>query len=297
MEREVFDQRLSSLRETRARLPELVRNRHASRHRRQVTGRDGRLLLIEADGPASAELAVGGDPQGLADRGELLFRLVAALEHPRVDGIIASADVIDDLLLLEVLEDRLAVGSMNHGGLAGSVFALEGRFSGYDADSVILSHLDGGKMDLRIDPLDVVTAGVIEACGHAVTGLAGGGVLALVAPSWCHRVGAGLEADLSPDSLIRAVDVTSGLGGRSQFTWLLVPAIDELDPVMAATTLPALLVVGEEGVDDRRLPELLSVPGIRGMVVPGAMLYPPSGDLIAVIDRAVELVHGPSQQG
>ena len=45
---------------------------------------------------------------------------------------------------------------MNHGGLAGSVFALESRFTGYDADTVILSHLDGGKMDLRIDPLDAV---------------------------------------------------------------------------------------------------------------------------------------------
>lgn len=291
MEREVFDQRLVSLRETRARLPELVRNRHASRHRRQVAGRDGRLLLIEADGPASADLAVGDDSEGLADRGEFLFRLVTALECPGVDGVIASADVIDDLLLLEVLEDRLAIGSMNHGGLAGSVFVLESRFSGYDADTVILGHLDGGKMGLRIDPLDLVTAGAIEACGHAVTGLAAGGVLALVAPCWCHRVGAGLEADLSPDALIRAVDVASGLGGRSQFTWLLVPAVDDLGHVMAATTLPALVLAGEAGVDDRRLPDLLSVPGIRGMVVPGEMLYPVDGDVIAVVDRAVELVH------
>ena len=69
MDREVFEQRLRSLRETRARLPELVRNRHASRRRRPVTGHDGRLLLIEADGPAAANLAVGDDPTGLADRG------------------------------------------------------------------------------------------------------------------------------------------------------------------------------------------------------------------------------------
>jgi hypothetical protein len=291
MDRAVFDQRLSSLRETRARLPELVRNRHASRHRRQVAGRDGRLLLIEADAPAAANLAVGDDPRGLADRGEFLFRLVAALEHPGVDGIIASVDVIDDLLLLEALEDRLAVGSMNHGGLAGSVFALESRFTGYDADTVILSHLDGGQMNLPIDPRDAVSADSIEACGRAVTGLATGGVLALVAPSWCRRVGAALVADLSPDAVIRAVDVTSGLGGRSQFTWLLVPLIAELDHVMSATTLPALLAVGEEGIEDPRLPELLALPGIRGMVVPGEMLYPVDGDENAVIDRATELVH------
>jgi hypothetical protein len=291
MDREVFEQRLSSLRETRARLPELVRNRHASRHRRPVAGHDGRLVLIEADAPASADLAAGGDPHGLADRGEFLFRLTTALEHPGVDGVIASVDVIDDLLLLEVLEDRLVIGSMNHGGLAGSAFALEGRFTGYDAETVILSHLDGGKMDLRIDPLDAVTAGTIEACGHAVTGLASGGVLALVAPSWCRRAGAGLQTDLSADALIRAVDVASGLGGRSQFTWLLLPPVAGLSNVMAATTLPTLLLVGDDGMDDDRLPELLTAPGIRGMVVPGAMLYPPDGDVGTVIGKAVELVH------
>ena len=242
-------------------------------------------------GRPSANLAVGDDPDGLADRGEFLFRLVTALEHRGVDGVIASVDVIDDLLLLEVLEDRLAVGSMNNGGLAGSVFALESRFTGYDADTVILSHLDGGKMSVRIDPLDAATAGVIETCGHAVTGLAAGGVLALVAPSWCRRAGAELEPDLSADALIRAVDVAAALGGRSPFTWLIVPPVDELDHVMAATTLPALLLVGETGIEDPRLPDLLRVPGIRGMVLPGEMLYPPDGDVVAVIDRAAELVH------
>lgn len=295
MDREAFDQRLFSLRETRARLPELVRNRHASRHRRTVAGHDGLLLLIEADAPAAANLGAGGDPVALADRGELLFRLVTALQHPRVDGVIGSVDVIDDLLLLEVLEDRLAIGSMNHGGLAGSVVALGGRFTGYDADTVILSHLDGGKMDIRIDPLDAVTAGTVEACGRAVTGLAGGGVLALVAPSWCSRVGGELTADMSPDALIRAVDVASGLGGRSQFTWLLVPPVDELDQVMAATTLPALLLLGDAGVDDPRLPGLLSATGIRGMVLPGEGLYPADGDVTTVIERAAALVHAREQ--
>lgn len=291
MDRPEFEQRLTSLRETRARLPELVRNRHASRRRRPMAGHDGRLLLVAADSPAAADLAVGDDPAGLADRGELLFRLVTALTHPRVDGVIASADLIDDLLLLEVLEDRLAIGSMNPGGLIGSVVALEGRFTGYDAETVVLTHLDGGKMDLRIDPLDAVTAGTIESCGRSMTGLAAGGVTAMVAPSWCHRSGRGLVADLGPDALIRAVGVASGLGGRSQYTWLLLPAIDDLAHVMSATTLPTLLMPGPEGLTDPRLAELLSVPGVRGMVLPSAMLYPSDGDVAGVLDHAADLVH------
>jgi Cgl0159-like len=295
MDREAFDQRLASLRETRARLPELVRNRHASRHRRTVMGHDGRLLLIEADAPAAANLAAGADPRGLADRGELLFRLVTALRHPGVDGVIASADVIDDLLLLEVLEDRLAIGAMNHAGLAGSVLSPGSRFTGYDVDTVVVGHLDGGRIAVLIDPLDPSTADTLETCGRTVTALAAGGVLALVAPSWCRPSRDGLVPDHSTDALIRAVDVASGVGGRSQFTWLLVPPVDGLEQVMAATTLPGLLAVGESGADDPRLPGLLRVPGVRGMVVPGAMLYPPDGDVATVIDRAAALVHAPAE--
>ncbi len=291
MDREMFDQRLASLRETRARLPELVRNRHASRHRRPVAGHDGRLLLIDADAPAAANLAAGDDPRALADRGELLFRLVTALQHPGVDGVIAAADIIDDLLLLEVLEDRLAIGAMNHGGLAGSVLSPDSRFTGYDADTVVVGHLDGGRMEMRIDPLDLVTVGAIEACGRAVTALAAGSVLALVAPSWCYRATDGLVPDHSTDALVRAVDVASGLGGRSQFTWLLVPPVDDLAHVMAATTLPALLIADESGAADPRLPALLGVPGVRGMVVPSGMLYPPDGDVTTVVGTVADLVH------
>ena len=91
--REEFAERLTSVRESRARLPELVRNRFVSRHRRSVFGHAGRLLLLEVDGPSAG---------ALADRGELLRRLVVALKRPGVDGVIATADVLEDLLLLAV---------------------------------------------------------------------------------------------------------------------------------------------------------------------------------------------------
>jgi hypothetical protein len=290
MDREAFAERLASLRETRARLPELVRNRHASRHRRPVTAHDGRLLMIAADGPAGADLAAGGDPSGQADRGDLLHRLVTALGRPGVDGVIASADLIDDLLLLEVLEDRLVIGALNHGGLSG-VAALEGRFTGYDAETVVLSHLDGGKLDLRIDPLEASAMGAVETCGRAVTSLAAGGVLAMVAPSWCQPGKAGPVPDLSVDALIRAVGVASGLGGRSQFTWLLLPAVDDVASVMVATTLPALLIAEEGPADEGRWTEALRVPGIRGVVLPSALLYPPDGDVAGAVDGFARLVH------
>ncbi|MEE8375260.1 MAG: deoxyribose-phosphate aldolase, partial [Acidimicrobiia bacterium] len=77
----------------------------------------GDLFLIAADHPARAALSVGEDRLAMANRRSLLERLATALEHPRVDGVLATADVIEDLLLLGLLDDKLVIGSMNRGGL------------------------------------------------------------------------------------------------------------------------------------------------------------------------------------
>ena len=294
MDRDAFLERLAQLRETRARLPELVRNRHASRRRRTVAGHSGRLVLIEADAPAAGSLAAGSDPSALADRGLLLWRVCQALELPGVDGVIATADIVDDLLLLEQLDERLVLGSMNRGGLAGSAFELDDRFTGYDADSVAASHLDGGKLRLRIDSSDPTSAGVIEAAGHAVSGLSAHGVLALVEPSWCARGTGGVVEDTSAGALMRAVDVASGLGARSPYTWLALPVIDDLEQVIAATTLPVLLRAEADSdgdaVDSWRAG--LAVTGVRGLVLPVEALYRDGGDDLALVTAAAEAVHG-----
>ena len=56
----------------------------------------------------------------MADRRQLLDRLRIALANPDVDGVLASPDIMDDLLLLGALEGKLLFGSMNRGGLAGA---------------------------------------------------------------------------------------------------------------------------------------------------------------------------------
>jgi hypothetical protein len=60
----------------------------------------------------------------MADRYDLLRRLLVALGRPGVDGLLATADIIEDLLLLGALEDKVVFGSMNRGGLQGASFEL-----------------------------------------------------------------------------------------------------------------------------------------------------------------------------
>ena len=69
----------------------------------------------------------------MGNRISLLERLETALARPGVDGLLASPDILEDLLLLGALEGKVVIGSMNRGGLQGAVFELDDQFTGYDA--------------------------------------------------------------------------------------------------------------------------------------------------------------------
>src|SRR5689334_20787677 len=101
-----------------------------------VVGEHGRAMIIAADHPARGALGAGGDSMAMADRGALLDRLCVALERPGVTGVMGTADILEDLLLLGVLDGKSVFGSMNRAGLAGSVFEIDDRFTGYDAATI-----------------------------------------------------------------------------------------------------------------------------------------------------------------
>ena len=165
--------RLAELLEIRVREPGRIAELAASRTQpTSLVGATGRLMLVAADHPARGALRAGADPMAMADRWELLRRLAIALSRPGVDGVLGTADIVEDLLLMGALEGKVVIGSMNRGGLAGTVFEIDDRFTGYHADAAAQQGLQGGKMLLRIDPEDPATAPALEACSAAVDGLA-----------------------------------------------------------------------------------------------------------------------------
>ncbi|MEU6784311.1 deoxyribose-phosphate aldolase [Nonomuraea angiospora] len=284
-------ERLTQIRATR---PEEIAEAAARRQRRGLPGEGERLLIIAADHTARGALGVRDRPLAMASRADLLDRLQVALSRPGVDGILASPDVMEDLLLLGALEGKLAFGSMNRGGLLGSVFEVDDRFTGFDAASIDEMRLDGGKMLLRIDPADPATAATLESCARAVTDLAHRRLPAMVEPFWALRSESGaLRNDLSPEAVIRAISVAQALGTTSAYTWLKIPAVAEMERVMAATTLPALLLGGDPPDIDAAYADwdrALSLPGVRGLVVGRALLYPPDDDVAKAVDNAAALV-------
>ena len=315
-----------ALADVRARHPEAIAEAAIARRRRpELIGVSGNLMIIAADHPARASLGAGGRPWAMADRLDLLDRLVAALRRPGVDGVLATADILEDLLILHALEDKLVVGSMNRGGLAGSVFELDDRFTGYTASSLAAMGFDGGKMLLRIDLADPATVRTLESCADAISDLAAHRLMAMVEPFWASREAAtpagpagsargGLTAggrwtpaasagrvrhDLTADAVARSIAVASGLGTTSAYSWLKLPVVDEMERVLAASTLPVLLLGGDAGESEDEAAEMferwttaLALPTVRGIVAGRALLYPPDDDVDAAVDRAVSLLTG-----
>jgi len=291
----MLDERFEQLRELRATAPELVAVRAEQRRRRPLLGPDGRLMIVAADHPARGALGVRGHGSAMADRYDLLRRLLIALDRPGVDGLLATADVIEDLLLLGALEDKVVIGSMNRGGLQGAGFELDDRFTAYDAETIAAMGLNGGKMLTRIDLDDPGTAATLEASGRAVTDLSSRGLVALLEPFLCRRENGRVVNDLSPAAVVKSVAIASGLGARSSHSWLKLPVIEQMAEVMTATTLPTLLLGGDpDGPPEQtyaRWAAALALPGVRGFVVGRALLYPADGDVAAAVDSAVALVH------
>jgi DhnA family fructose-bisphosphate aldolase class Ia len=289
------DERFERLRELRATRPELVAIRAAARRRRPLLGPDGTLMIVAADHPARGALGVRGDDSAMANRYDLLDRLLTALSRPGVDGLLATADVIEDLLLLGALDDKIVIGSMNRGGLQGTAFELDDRFTAYDSATIEAMRLDGGKMLTRIDSTDPATVTTLEAAGRAVTELSSRRLVAMLEPFICRRVDGRVVNDLSAQAVTRSVAIAAGLGATSSYSWLKLPVIDGMEQVMAATTLPTLLLGGDpDGPAEEtyaRWAAALALPGVRGFVIGRALLYPADGDVAGAVDAVSALVH------
>jgi hypothetical protein len=281
---------------TRALHPERIAELAGSRQQpTSLAGETGRLLLVAADHPARGALRAGDDALAMGDRAELLSRMVRALERPGVDGVLGTADVIEDLLLLGALEGKVVIGSMNRGGLAGTVFEIDDRFTGYGAGAIAAAGYQGGKMLFRIDPEDHATPATMQACADAVDELAAHQVMAMVEPFISRRDASGrIRNDLTTEAVVRSATVAAGLASTSAYTWLKLPVVDDMESVLAATTLPVVLLGGEvsadQGAQFAAWSKALTSPNVRGMVVGRTLLFPPDGNVEAAVDATVEMI-------
>jgi DhnA family fructose-bisphosphate aldolase class Ia len=292
---EISSAAFDRLRDVRAGQPDLVRATLDARRRRGLLGDDGKLFIVAADHPARGALAVRGDGSAMADRYDLLERLVTALRRPGVDGVLGTPDVIEDLALLGALDGKVVVGSMNRGGLRGATFEMDDRYTAYSASSIADAGLDFAKLLVRINLADAATARTLEATARAVTEAAARRLPIMLEPFVSAWRDDAIVNDLSADAVITSMAIAAGLGESSAYSWLKVPVVDDMERVMAATTLPTLLLGGDPSSRPletyAKWADALALPGVRGLVVGRTLLYPPDGDVAAAVDVAAGLVH------
>jgi DhnA family fructose-bisphosphate aldolase class Ia len=285
---------ISELNEIRSHDPRRITQLLAARRKRELFGPDGKLMIIACDHPARGALSAAGRATAMASRTDLLDRLVTALTRPGVDGLLATADIAEDLLMLGVLEEKLVFASMNRGGLQGAAFEMDDRNTGYDVRGTIDAGFEGAKMLLRIDLEDPGTVATLERCGQAITDLNRAALIAMVEPFMSSRFGGKIVNDLSPDAVIKSVHIAQGLGASSAYTWMKLPVVHEMERVMDATTLPTLLLGGDpDSAPDETYAQwqaALALPSVRGLVVGRTMLYPADDDVAKAVDTAVSLV-------
>ncbi|MFI7643140.1 aldolase [Nonomuraea sp. NPDC049400] len=279
---------------TRVHNPEVIAEAAKRRVPAQsVVGEHGRVMIIAADHPARGALGAGGDPMAMANRGELLDRLCVALGRPGVTGVMGTADILEDLLLLGVLDGKSVFGSMNRTGLAGSTFEIDDRFTGYDAETIAAMGFDGGKTLTRIAFDDPATPSVLENTARAVNELSDRKLITMVEPFISRWTNGKVSNDLSPEAVIQSIAIACGLGRRSAYTWLKLPAIDDMSDILASSTLPVLLLGGDVAESEQTLARwgrALKIPTTLGLVPGRSLLYPADGDVAGAVDRAVDLL-------
>src|SRR5882724_2213380 len=150
-----------------------------TRKRRSALSLDGKLNILAADHPARRVTKVGDDPVRMADRHGYLARIVRVLQSDVVDGVMATMDVLEDLLILHhlileaggpgILDDRLLIASLNRGGLAGAGWEMDDPITGASPATCAALKLDGAKLLLRICDQETNSLDTMLYCSRAVT--------------------------------------------------------------------------------------------------------------------------------
>ncbi len=276
------------------------------RKRRSTLSPDGRLNILAADHPARRVTSVGDDPLKMADRHGYLARIVRVLQSDVVDGVMATIDVLEDLLILHhlileaggpaLLDDRLLIASLNRGGLAQASWEMDDPVTGPSPATCAAMGLDGGKLLLRICDEESISLNTMLYCARAITEMNALGLPTFLEPLPVVKNNDNYRVVKTAEALAKIVGVASALGDSSRYLWLKLPYCENYEVVARATTLPILLLGGESVGDAtpllREIAAGLSAgSNVRGALVGRNVLYPGAEDPIAVAHAAGLIIH------
>lgn len=286
--------------------PGIVERSAQLRKRREKLTIDGKLAILASDHPARRVTKSGTDPVVMGNRQGYLGRVLRVVTSPEMDGVMGTTDIIEDLLILDrlfverggksFLDNKVLVGCMNRGGLSGSEFEMDDRFTSFTTESIHKLRLDGAKMMFRLDAKDPRTLDTIEACAEAITALNKHSIPIFLEAFSVERTAEGYKTLKTPEELIKTIGVATALGDSSRGIWLKIPYCEGFDRVAKATSCPILMLGGEslgdpKGVLQEFSKGMAAGQNVRGALVGRNVLYPGQEDPSAVSEAVSRIVH------
>ncbi len=271
---------------------------------------ESNLVIIAADHPARNVTKVGANPIAMANRYEYLGRILRTIMLDQIDGLMATPDIIDDLFIIDhflkkahtksLMDNKILLGSVNRGGLSGSPYEMYDPITAYNIQDIVNLGLDGAKFMFRLDlqtKMAKYTQKTLEICANVIRE--------------CNKVNLPVFIEPLPVSLeqngnyrlkqqmqeiVKAVGVTTALGGSSANIWLKLPYTNNYDQVALSTSNPILMLGGESSGNPVSILKLFQKgmsagPNIRGCLAGRNILYPGDDDPLAVALAISEIIH------
>ena len=294
---------MQALTDLRVNKPERVFEIAKERSRRPQLTTDGKLNIIACDHPARRVTAIGDFPFAMADRQDYLGRMVRVLANDACDGIMATMDILEELLLLQeitgqrFLDNKLMVGSINRGGLDKSLWEMDDPGTGITPETCAEWNLDGAKLLLRLCDDDQYSLKTVQMCADMITRLNAQKLPTFLEPLPVENTPAGFRVIKKAEDLCKITGVASALGDSSRYLWLKLPFCEQFEHVAKSTTLPILLLGGDatgepsETVDTIRQ-AMRAGHNVRGVMLGRNALYPGAADPLDVAREIHAVIHG-----
>jgi DhnA family fructose-bisphosphate aldolase class Ia len=297
---------LSKITEVRVSEPERSLLIAKERKRRPRLTLDGKLNILAADHPARRVTRVGDDPLRMANRHEYMSRIMRVMMSDSVDGLLATMDIIEDLLILHdmmqgaggpaFLDNKVLIVSFNRAGLLDSSWEIDDPVSGPTAASCAEWRLDGAKILLRICDGEPDSLKTLLATARSITELNAVGLPMFLESLPVVKTEQGYKVIKEAVALTKTVGAAAALGDSARYLWLKLPYCENYKMVAGATLLPILLLGGDPVGDATPFLRDLALglkagENVRGALVGRNILYPGDDDPLAAIEAVGGIIH------
>jgi hypothetical protein len=284
----------------------LVKEAAEFRIRRKRLTSDGRLTILAADHPARGVIAVGDDPLAISDRAEYLGRVLRVMVASQFDGVMGTTDIIEELFIVDALvkqaggtgflDNKVILGSMNRGGVVGTIWELDDRFTSFTAETIADLRLDGAKIMVRLEDGQPACIETMEGCVRAINELNSLKIPVFLESLPVEYADGKYKVQKEAGALARIAGIASAWGNSSLNMWLKLPYCPNYEKVARSTTLPILMLGGASRGDPTPVLEEFAAgmkagTNVRGALVGRNILYPGPDDPYATAMAVHSIVH------